>query len=79
MNREMILTWRPACTLLLLQSSPLSDEIWGSYGSEDVAGVFWVVVLQPWRWKQYVPPKQWYPPTSRHGVTAQKTTIDIFE
>jgi hypothetical protein len=26
----------------------------------------------------YVPPKRWYLPTSPHGVTTQKTNIDIF-
>jgi hypothetical protein len=25
-----------------------------------------------------VPPKRWYPPTSQHGLTTQKTIIDIF-
>jgi hypothetical protein len=31
-----------------------------------------------WRWRQYVPPKRWYLPTSPHGVTTQKTNTDIF-
>jgi hypothetical protein len=31
-----------------------------------------------WRWRRYVPSKRWYLPTSPHGVTAQKTKIDIF-
>jgi hypothetical protein len=30
-----------------------------------------------WRWRQYVPPKPWYLPTSPHGVTTKKY-IDIF-
>jgi hypothetical protein len=33
---------------------------------------------QPWRRKQYVPPKCWHLPTSPHGVITQKTNIDIF-
>jgi hypothetical protein len=32
--------------------------------------------LQPLSWKQYVPPKRWYLPTSPHDITIQKTTID---
>jgi hypothetical protein len=41
--------------------------------------VFWVVMLlQPWRWRQYVSPKRWYLPTSPHDVTTQKTNIDKF-
>jgi hypothetical protein len=34
--------------------------------------------LQPWRWRQYVPPKCRYLPTSPHGDTTQDTNIDIF-
>jgi hypothetical protein len=26
-----------------------------------------------WRWRQYGPPKHWYPTTTHHGVTTQKT------
>jgi hypothetical protein len=29
-------------------------------------------------WRQYVPPKRWPLPTSPHGVTTQKTNIDVF-
>jgi hypothetical protein len=29
--------------------------------------------FQPWRWRQYGPPKYWYVPTSPHGVATQKT------
>jgi hypothetical protein len=29
-----------------------------------------------WRWRQYVPPKLWYVPTSPHGVATHDTTID---
>jgi hypothetical protein len=32
--------------------------------------------LQSWRWRQCVPPKCWYLPTSPHGVTTQKI-IDL--
>jgi hypothetical protein len=32
--------------------------------------------IQPWRWRQYVPPKRWYLPTSPRDVTALKTSID---
>jgi hypothetical protein len=32
--------------------------------------------LQSWRWRQYVPPKRWYLPTSPHGVSTQKTNIE---
>jgi hypothetical protein len=35
-----------------------------------------IVLAQPWGWRQYVPPKRWYPLTSPHGITAQKTTMD---
>jgi len=31
--------------------------------------------LQPWRWRQHGSPKRWYPTTTLHGVTTQKTTI----
>jgi hypothetical protein len=30
---------------------------------------------QPWRWKQYVPPKHWYLPRSPHGFAIQKTNV----
>jgi hypothetical protein len=29
-------------------------------------------------WREYVPPKHWYLPTSLHGITTQKTNTDIF-
>jgi hypothetical protein len=32
--------------------------------------------LKPWRWRQYIPPKHWYPPTD-YMVPIQKTTIWI--
>jgi len=28
-----------------------------------------------WRWRQHGPPKRWYPATSIHGVTTQRTDI----
>jgi hypothetical protein len=31
----------------------------------------------PWRWRRYVSPKRWYPPTSLHGVTIQDTDIEF--
>jgi hypothetical protein len=34
-------------------------------------------LLKPWRWRQYVPPKRWYLPTSTHGITSQNTNSDI--
>jgi hypothetical protein len=30
-----------------------------------------------WRWKQYIPPKCLYLPTTPHRVTAQNTNIEI--
>jgi hypothetical protein len=36
------------------------------------------IFRQPWRWRQYVPPKRWYLPISPHGVTTQETNIDIY-
>jgi len=30
------------------------------------------------RWRQHGPPKRWYPTTSLHGVTSQKTATRIF-
>jgi len=27
----------------------------------------------PWRWKQHASSKRWYPTTTLHGVTTQKT------
>lgn len=32
-------------------------------------------LLCPWRWRQHVPLKYWYPHTRLHGVTAEKTVI----
>jgi hypothetical protein len=29
---------------------------------------------RPWRWRQHGPPKRWYPTTTFHGVTTQKTS-----
>jgi hypothetical protein len=30
-----------------------------------------------WRWRQHGPPKWWYPTTTLHGVTTQKTSTSI--
>jgi len=27
----------------------------------------------PWRWRQQALPRRWYPPTTKHGITTQKT------
>jgi hypothetical protein len=43
-------------------------RFWGTYWS----------VFKPWRWRQYLPPKRRYLPTSPYGVATQKTNIDIF-
>jgi hypothetical protein len=31
--------------------------------------------LQPWRWRQYVPPKHQWTPIRIHGVTSQKIIV----
>jgi hypothetical protein len=46
----------------------------GLVGRYQRFGGTYCLYLQGWRWKQYVPPKRWYLPTSQHGVTSQKTT-----
>jgi hypothetical protein len=33
--------------------------------------------LQPWRWRQYVPPKRWYLPSSLHGVKTRKNVTTM--
>jgi len=33
----------------------------------------------PWRWRQQGPPNHWYPTTSKHTVTIQKTMTNILE
>jgi len=35
-------------------------------------------VFSPWRWRQHGPPKRWYPDTTVHGITTQKTSTWIF-
>jgi hypothetical protein len=39
--------------------------------------VFWIVILShsTLNMRQYVPLNCWYPPTGKHSVTIQKTTI----
>jgi len=32
------------------------------------------MVSQPWRWRHHGTPKRWYPTTTLHGVTTQKTS-----
>jgi len=43
--------------------------------------VFWVVGYQrfgeTWRWRQHSSPKRWYPTTTLHGATTQRTTNSI--
>jgi hypothetical protein len=34
--------------------------------------------LQPWGWRQYVPPKRWYVPRNSDGDSAQKTNNGLF-
>jgi hypothetical protein len=58
----------------------------GLLGCDAVWTCRWVPTFQrniqppyeSWRWKEYVPPKRWYPPTSSQSVTIQETTIDSF-
>jgi hypothetical protein len=60
-------------------------EISGSHGGEDVYGGLlgydagpictWVPTF--WKWRQYIPPKRWFLPTSPHGVTTQDSNIEI--
>jgi hypothetical protein len=40
---------------------------------EHTASIFW-----PWSQMEYVPLEQWYLCTSPHGITTQKTNMDIF-
>jgi hypothetical protein len=34
--------------------------------------------ISPWRWRQHSHPKRWYPTTTLHGVTTQKTPTWIY-
>lgn len=34
-----------------------------------------ILLLRPWRWKQYVPPKRWQPPTSPLGFTTSTFSL----
>jgi hypothetical protein len=60
-------------------------EIWGSHGVEGIDAVLLRqnavrrrnVLLNPWRWRQYVPQKHWYLPTGPHDVKTQQTSIDM--
>jgi hypothetical protein len=61
----------------------MSCSFWWSSGSNTVWACRWIpvsrrnycVLLQPWRWRQYVSPKRWCLPASPHGVTTHKTNI----
>jgi hypothetical protein len=45
----------------------------------DMYQCFWdncclhLLVLPPWRWRQWAPPRRWYLLTGPHGITSQKT------
>jgi len=48
-------------------------------GSVDLRNVgilpqHYTAYTSPWRWRQYGPPKRWYPTTKLDGVTTQKTS-----
>jgi hypothetical protein len=66
------------CNGRFLQIEAIMESHWWSSG-------LWVPTFQRntlspssvLRWRQYVHPKRLYPPTSLHGVTTQKTTINI--
>jgi hypothetical protein len=71
--------------LILSQMDPC--ELWGSYGGIKIT-IFSVVTpcnlpdgylktLLPWRWKQQVPLKLWYPYFKLHGVISQAIAIQI--
>jgi hypothetical protein len=34
------------------------------------------LILLPWKWRQHVPLKHWYPSTRLHGFTSHKTIIN---
>jgi hypothetical protein len=50
----------------------------GLIGKHQCFGETYCLHLQDWGWRQYVPPKRWYLPTSPHGISTQKNNIDIF-
>jgi hypothetical protein len=44
--------------------------------------ISWTYTLQPWRWRQHVPPKLRYPPTKLHSINPEdyilnKSDIDV--
>jgi len=44
----------------------------------DKCNLFARLNFSPWRWRQHAPPKRWYPwypSTTLHSVTIQKTSI----
>jgi len=71
---------------------PLETRFWVFMATKIQVTVFCVVtlcsyveeyqtVLPPswsWIWRWHHPPKQWYPTTSPHSVTTQKTVACIF-
>jgi hypothetical protein len=77
------------CTSLLKTCSRSTNstrkilyEIWGSHGGNIRGGLrcgVWACGWVPTFRRQYVPPKRWYPPSSPHGVTTQKTNMDNTE
>jgi hypothetical protein len=50
----------------------------GFVGRYQSFGGTYCLNLHDWKWRQYVPSKRWYLPTSPHGVETQKANIDIF-
>jgi aspartate aminotransferase-like enzyme len=57
----------------LVRGSNISEEHTASVFRDNVS-----YYLQLLRWRQYVPVKHWYPSTSPHDVTTQKTSFDVF-
>jgi len=67
------------------QGNYLWCEIWGFHGRENssrgLLGCDAVLLCYgriSWRWRQHEPPKRWYPTTTPHGVTTQKTSTFTF-
>jgi hypothetical protein len=59
--------------LFLFNEYPLGFEV---FTAVKMIMFFWVL-LQPWRWGQYVSPKRWHLPTSLHGAKTQRNNIII--
>jgi hypothetical protein len=65
--------WRCRCGL------PRGDAVWTcgvdtNVWEKHTFSIFWSE-LQPWRWKQSVPPKYWYLLKNRCGITTHTTFI----